>query len=580
MSERLPFSSASRPSGAGTSSIEASSAGPLAALRRAWSAPRSPQAVVIVLSLWLLLTTNWALWLRLPHLDGYDGSLGVLLLRLLPLGFGGIVALLSFTAWSRGMKPLWIGLLLVAASAQYFMVAYGTVMDSGMVHNILQTDLRESSDLLNPKLLLQLLLVAGLPTAWLLRLRIQRARSLLHAAARMLALLAVAVALVAAAVFVSYRDLAPVVRNNLWMRHMLNPVSPVLSTLNAAFKPLLQPKRPFTSITAGAALGASYAAERKPPLFVIVVGETARAANWGLNGYERDTTPELARRQVLNWRNVTSCGTSTRESVPCMFSHLGRTGFYQAKADYDNLVDVLHAAGLAVLWIDNQAGCKGVCDRIPNASTADRLGTPDGKALCTPDGECLDGMLLSGIDERIAALPAERRERGVVLVMHEMGSHGPAYYKRSTPETKVFQPECLTNALSSCTREQVVNVYDNSIRYNDLFLSKTIDWLAGQQSHYQTGMIYMSDHGESLGEMGIYLHGMPYAMAPDEQKHIPMVAWLGNLAERTGVSERCVRGQLDVPLSHDNLYHTVLGLLDVRSPTYDKPLDALAACRS
>ena len=146
-------------------------------------------------------------------------------------------------------------------------------------------------------------------------------------------------------------------------------------------------------------------------------------------------------------------------------------------------------------------------------STADRLNTPDGKALCSSDGECLDGILLSGIDERIAALPRERRERGVVLVMHEMGSHGPAYYKRSTPETKVFQPECLTNALSSCSREQVVNVYDNSIRYNDHFLSQTIDWLASQQSRYQTGMVYMSDHGESLGEMGIYLHGMPYAMA-------------------------------------------------------------------
>jgi lipid A ethanolaminephosphotransferase len=311
-----------------------------------------------------------------------------------------------------------------------------------------------------------------------------------------------------------------------------------------------------------------------------VVGETARAANWGLNGYARDTTPELARRKVLNWSNVTSCGTSTRESVPCMFSHLGREGFYKSKVDYDNLVDVLYNAGLAVLWIDNQAGCKGVCERIPNTSTADRLDTPDGKALCTPDGECLDGILLSGLDERIAALPRERRERGVVLVMHEMGSHGPAYSKRSTPETKAFQPECLTNALSSCTREQVVNVYDNSIRYNDHFLSQTIDWLASRQSQYQTGLIYMSDHGESLGEMGIYLHGMPYAMAPEEQKHIPMIAWLGNLGERTGVSERCVRGQLDAPLSHDNLYHTTLGLLDVASPTYQKPMDALAGCRS
>jgi lipid A ethanolaminephosphotransferase len=572
MSERLlahPSFAGSSGTASAPDSQPARPVGMLARLRMAWSAPRSPQAVVLVLSLWLLATSNWALWLRLPHLEGYEGGLASLVLRLLPLGLGGILLLLSLTAWPRGMKPLWIALPWIAGAAQYF-----------MTNNILQTDLRESSDLFNPQLLLQLLLVAGLPTAWLLRLRIRRPRTSLQTVLRTLALLAAAVLLLAASVFVSYRELAPVIRNNLWMRHMLNPVSPVLASLDAVLKPILRPKRPFASIAAGATLGATYAAERKPPLFVIVVGETARAANWGLNGYARDTTPELARRKVLNWSNVTSCGTSTRESVPCMFSHLGREGFYKSKVDYDNLVDVLYNAGLAVLWIDNQAGCKGVCERIPNTSTADRLDTPDGKALCTPDGECLDGILLSGLDERIAALPRERRERGVVLVMHEMGSHGPAYYKRSTPETKAFQPECLTNALSSCTREQVVNVYDNSIRYNDHFLSQTIDWLASRQSQYQTGLIYMSDHGESLGEMGIYLHGMPYAMAPEEQKHIPMIAWLGNLGERTGVSERCVRGQLDAPLSHDNLYHTTLGLLDVASPTYQKPMDALAGCRS
>ncbi|MDR0226856.1 MAG: phosphoethanolamine--lipid A transferase [Burkholderiaceae bacterium] len=581
MSER-PFAAPrlARPNSSDQPADRITPSGALALLRHGWSAPRSAQSVVLLLSLWLLATTNWALWLRLPHLEGYDGSLTALTLRLLPLGLGGILMLLSLTAWPRGMKPLWIALLVVAGCAQYFMIAYGTVMDSGMVGNIMQTDWRESSDLFNPKLLVQLLLVAGLPTVWLVQLPIIRPRRTMQTMLRTVALLAAALLLLAISVFASYRELAPVVRNNLWMRHMLNPVSPVLATLDAALKPILRPNRPFASIAAGATLGATYAAERKPPLFVIVVGETARAANWGLNGYGRDTTPELARRKVLNWSNVTSCGTSTRESVPCMFSHLGRAGFYKSKVDYDNLVDVLYNAGLAVLWLDNQAGCKGVCERIPNASTADRLDTAEGKALCSSDGECLDGIMLSGLDKRIAALPADRRERGVVLVMHEMGSHGPAYYKRSTPETKVFQPECLTNALSSCTREQVVNVYDNSIRYNDHFLSQTIDWLAGQQSHYQTAMLYMSDHGESLGEMGIYLHGMPYAMAPDEQKHIPMVAWLGNLGDRTRVSETCLRGQLDQPLSHDNLYHTTLGLLDVVSPTYQKSQDAFAACRS
>lgn len=542
-------------------------------------APRSPQAVVLLLSAWLTLTANWALWLRLPTLDGYTGSLPVLVLRALPLVFFAIALLLSFTAWPRWMKPVWLLLLLTAACSQYFMVEYGTMMDSGMINNVLQTDVRESADLFNPRLLLEVAIIVGVPALWLWRLPIRGGRTALASLLRTLGLFVLAAALLAASVFVSYRELAPVVRNNLWLRYMFNPVNPVLAVVDTALKPVLHKKRPFVSITGGAALGASYAAGSKPPLFVLVVGETARAANFSLNGYARDTNPELARRDVLSWRNAYSCGTSTRESVPCMFSHLGREGFYGAKADHDNLLDVLQAAGLAVLWIDNQAGCKGVCERVPSASTADRVNTPEGKALCTADGECLDGMLLSGLDERIAKLDPARRARGIVLVMHEMGSHGPAYYKRSTPETKVFKPECETNALSGCPREHVVNVYDNSIRYGDLFLAQTIDWLTQQQARYETGLLYMSDHGESLGENGLYLHGIPYAIAPDEQKHVPMIAWLGTLGARTHVGEACLRKELDKPVSHDNLYHTVLGLLDVVSPTYKPALDALQSCR-
>ena len=542
--------------------------------------PRSPQFVALCLALWLTLTANWALWLRLPTLDGYHGSLALLALRTLPLILGAILLITSLFAWPRWMKPFWIALLLISASAQYFMVSYGTIMDQGMIHNILQTDMRESSDLFNPKLLAELLLIAILPAIWLWKTPIRGTGRAWRNMLRTLLLLAGAVALVAASVGVSYKELAPVVRNNLWLRFMINPVNPVLSAAGVLLDPVLNQPRPFVSITGGAALGSTYATAQKPPLLVLVVGETARAKNFSLNGYERDTNPELAKQQVLSWRNAHSCGTSTRESVPCMFSNLGREGFYGAKVEHDNLLDVLQAAGLAVLWVDNQAGCKGVCKRVPFADTADSVNSPAGKALCAADGECLDGMLLSGLEERIARLDPARRAKGVVLVMHQMGSHGPAYYKRSTPDLKAFKPECETNALSSCAQQDVVNVYDNSIRYTDHFLSQTIDWLKSQQSQYETGMFYMSDHGESLGEMGIYLHGMPYAMAPEDQKHVPMIVWLGSLGARTRLDQSCLNKTLDQPVSHDNLYHTVLGLVDVTSPTYQAPMDALAACRS
>ena len=548
-------------------------------LRKALNTPRSPQFITLALAAWLTLTANWTLWLRLPQLDGYQGSTAVLVLRLLPLVFFSIAILLSLTAWPRGMKPVWLALLLVAASSQYFMLSYGTMMDKGMIHNILQTDAKESADLLNPKLIFEILAIVGLPALWLWKTPVRREASAWRSLARTLVLLLGCGALLAGSVLVSYRDLAPVVRNNLWLRYMFNPVNPVLAAASTALDPVLNPPKPFVSITPGTTAGASYAGADKPPLFVVIVGETARATNFSLNGYARDTNPELARRDVLSWRNVHSCGTSTRESVPCMFSHLGREEFFKAKADNDNLVDVLQAAGLAVLWVDNQAGCKGVCARIPNANTSDALNTADGKALCSSDGECLDGMLLSGLDERLARLDPQRRAKGIVLVMHEMGSHGPAYYKRSPPDAKAFKPECDTNALSSCSRESLVNVYDNSIRYGDRFLAQTIDWLKQQQSRYQVGMLYMSDHGESLGENGIYLHGIPYAIAPEEQKHVPMIAWLGDIAQRTRISGTCLKKGLDTPLSHDNLFHTVLGIMDIHNPAYKPALDAFQSCR-
>lgn len=541
--------------------------------------PRTPQFIALALAIWLTLTANWALWLRLPSLDGYQGSPLMLAMRVAPLVLGASLLLTSLFAWPRFTKPFWVALLLVAASSQYFMVSYGTVMDKGMIHNILQTDARESSDLFNIKLLAEVLIIAVLPAIWLWKTPLKRASSAWRNMLRTALLLLGGIALIAASLAVSYRDLAPVVRNNLWLRYMINPINPVLSAASVALDPLINKPRPFVSITGSAALGASYAAAQKPPLLVLVVGETARAKNFSLNGYERDTNPELARRDVLSWRSARSCGTSTRESVPCMFSNLGREGFYASKVEHDNLLDVLQAAGLAVLWVDNQAGCKGVCKRIPMADTADSVNTPAGKALCAQDGECLDALLLAGLDERIARLDPARRAKGLVLVMHQMGSHGPEYFKRSTPDLKAFKPECATNALSSCPQQNVVNVYDNSIRYTDHFLAQTIDWLKTQQSQFETGMFYMSDHGESLGELGVYLHGMPYAMAPDDQKHVPMIAWLGTLGARTGLNQSCLSKTLDQPLSHDNLFHTVMGLMDVTSPTYKQPLDAFASCR-
>lgn len=559
--------------------------GPLGPLRRILrqvderlSTPLSAQQVVLRLSVYLVLSANWPLWLQLARIGGAPSLYMRSAAALAVLIACGMVAVFAFLAWTRGMKLLWWLVVLVAALSQYYMLTYSVVMDPGMAANVLQTDAHEVADLLSLRMLLAVLAVLLLPTWWLLRVRIPAMRPL-RQAWRNLAMLALALGVAAGTVAATSRDLAPLMRNHPQLRYLMNPLASLYSTSVSAMRPVFARSHALVPVTQGAALGDSYAAAARPLLFVLVVGETARADHFGINGYGRDTTPELAKRGVMSWRDVRSCGTSTLASLPCMFSPLGKSGFESRSAEYENLLDVAQAAGLAVLWLDNQSGCKGVCDRVPHAAASEGLGEQARGGLCD-GGECRDEAMLHGLDARLAAMPAAQRERGVLLVLHQMGSHGPAYYKRSTGAAKRFMPECRTEVLADCAHGELVNAYDNSIAATDIFLGKTIDWLREKGARYDTGMLYLSDHGESLGEYGLFLHGMPYGMAPDVQKHVPMVAWLDDaLLRRERLSAACLRAGADARLTHDNLYHTMLGLLDVRSPSYRRPLDAFDGCR-
>jgi lipid A ethanolaminephosphotransferase len=387
--------------------------------------------------------------------------------------------------------------------------------------------------------------------------------------------------LVVAVTLLSYQQLASLMRNHKALRYMVNPLNTVYAGTRLAVDQLPRQARALQPTGLDAQLGASYAAQARPPLLVLVVGETARAQNIGLNGYARDTTPGLARWQqrgdLVNFPDVRSCGTNTQVSVPCLFSPLTRAQGGDQTAQQENLLDVLQRAGLAVLWIDNQSGCKGVCARVPNASTT-ALDVP---AHCTA-GECLDMVLLHGLDERIAALDPARRARGVVIVLHQMGSHGPAYSRRSPAALKRFLPECTSITLADCTPDQLVNAYDNSIAYTDHFLDQTLHWLQAQarSGAFDTGLLYVSDHGESLGEKGLYLHGVPYAFAPEQQTRVPMVTWLSSgWQQRASLSMDCLRQRAATPHSHDHLFHSVLGLMDVRTTEHQPALDIYAPCR-
>jgi lipid A ethanolaminephosphotransferase len=445
------------------------------------------------------------------------------------------------------------------------------------VINVFQTDAREARDQLSWQLLVTVLLMAVLPIVVLWRQHVVYG-SFKQQLLSNLGVAAGGFVVTIAFTFWVFQDFASLMRNHTQLRYQINPLNSVYAMLDLTLIPSELRGGPLHALGEDAHIDtrASKGADvQHPPLLVLILGETARSQNFSLNGYPRLTNPLLAQENVVSFSQVTSCSTRTADSLPCMFSHLGREGFAQRQYESENLLDVLQRAGYAVLWIDNQSGCKGQCERVANVNTA--LLKVAGEC---EDGECRDTVMLTRIDEELAKLPAKQRARGTVVVMHQMGSHGPAYYKRTPAAFKKFQPECQENSLSHCERQQVVNAYDNTIVFTDYFLSRLIGWLKAQEKNSTPAMLYVSDHGESLGENNLYLHGLPYALAPDVQKHVAMISWMSPSFERwSDVSTTCLRQQRDRALSHDHLFHSVLGVMAVQTRVYQAQNDLFVTCK-
>ena len=537
-----------------------------------------PATAIILAALWIASIANLALWRALAGLPELANGRGLAF----GIGFGVMiaaahVALLSLLAWRWTLKPALALFLLAAAGGAYFMLSYGVVIDRTMMVNVLLTDTREARELLSWRMLGALLLLGALPLALLWRTPLRWATPLRQTGQNAILLIA-SCAVLAGAGGLFFQDFSATMRNHTQLRYLVNPLNSFDALAIMGRKPIQRSGVAVAPLGEDAHLPA-LAAGARPPLLIMVLGETARADHIGLNGYARDTTPRLAQERVVSLRNVWSCGTNTAASVPCMFSNLGREAFENRQTNTEGLVDVLQRAGMAVLWLDNQpGGCKGVCDRVPKVDYKQLQA--NGADLCADD-ECFDEVMLRGLDERIAQLPAERRARGVVVFMHQMGSHGPAYYRRTPTGFKQFMAECTTNALQQCPREQVVNAYDNTLLYTDHFLASTIGWLKQHEGAWAPAMVYLSDHGESLGENNLYLHGLPYRFAPDVQKHVPWISWFSPQFERqSGVATACLKAKADERLSHDDYFHSALGLLNVQTRVYEAARDIGASCRA
>ncbi len=462
-------------------------------------------------------------------------------------------------------------LILISAAISYNSLFFNIYFDVDMLNNVLQTNFAESSRTLTPSFLLWILFLGVIPTILYLLVKIEYKPWWKELLTHFGSIMASLIVILGVAKFY-YQDYASFFQNNKSLPHLITPSNFVASGIKK-IRHYYRDNLPYQQI-------GLEAKQDKPDDYrhvtILVVGETTRAQNWGLNGYARQTTPKLAARgnEIINFTDVNSCGTATAISVPCMFSALTQAEFNGDKAlKQDNLLDILQRTGIDILWLNNNSDCKGVCERVPTKNIIE-LNLPE---YCR-DGECLDNILLPEIDNALN----ETNNKDIVIVVHTTGSHGPTYYERYTDKEKIFTPTCDTNEIARCTNEELINTYDNGIIYLDQFLDNIISKLEKHEK-WESALFYVSDHGESLGENGLYLHGAPYSIAPEYQTKVPMIMWFSKeWIKNEPFDLNCVRENAKTkPYSHDNYFHSVIGMMDMdlSLSTYRKELDILNQCR-
>ncbi|KQQ92060.1 hypothetical protein ASF77_08180 [Massilia sp. Leaf139] len=530
---------------------------------------------MLVFSVALLLT----IFANLNFWSDFIRAIGGLSLTRVPLlaGSFAIVLLLFYASlipfsFRFVAKPVLIALILTASASAWFINEYGVVIDKAIIQSIFETDLHEATELLNWRLVAFIALTGGLPSLYVARAAVSfpaGARGMLQRAGIVAAALAGATLLTV----LLFKTLAPTVREHRELRYLLTPTNAV-QALNGYLRNRWRTSIPLQPIGYDAVRGNRWAGQERRTVTVIVVGETARAANFSLNGYARDTNPRLVREDgLINFTQVRSCGTATAVSVPCVFSAMGREQYDDSVAAHqEGLLDVLKHAGFRVHWRDNNSGCKGVCDRVEFDDVSNSSAS---KGHCSGD-ECYDLELLDGLPELIRA-----STKDLVIVLHQKGSHGPAYSRRYPAGFGQFGPVCESSEFESCSRGSITAAYDNTILYTDTFLAETIDLLrkTALEANVDTSMLYFSDHGESLGERNMYLHGAPYMLAPEEQSHVPMMLWMSEgFSQRFHIDRTCLQARRDQALSHDNVFHSVLGMLNVETAVLNPKLDLFNAC--
>ncbi|WFR99325.1 phosphoethanolamine transferase [Rhizobium tumorigenes] len=523
-------------------------------------------ALCFLTTLYLLVVTNWTFWQKAHgYLTGNALAFTAFVIGISAL-FMAVVTLFSAKYVT---KPILIFFVLVSSACSWFNDQFGVVIDKDMIRNAAVSTGAEAGHLITFRFAVHLLLTALLPSLLIIWVRI-RHRTILPKLAQNTAIILGCLAIFAGAGISYYKVFAGVGRAHRDILATLNPFMPINNAVSYVVS-AQQDAHVVAEPLGKDAHRVNIDPSGKPRVTIIVAGETARASDFSLGGYNRDTNPEMKKQDVVYFPNTTSCGTATATSIPCMYSIYPRADYTHRKGlQTQNLLDVLSHAKVDVSWLDNDTGSYNVTDRV----AYEYLPNSKDPRFCK-DGECLDAILLDKVDAWLDHVRGDS-----VLVLHQLGSHGPAYFQRYPEEFRRFTPDCRANDFGACTPVEITNAYDNTILYTDHVVSVVIDKIKQRAAKLDGAVVYVSDHGESLGENGIYLHGTPYFIAPTQQTHVPFLAWVSDdLSKSAGFDMKCLGQHAEGQYSHDNFFHSILGLMDVSTTVYNAKMDVFAQCR-
>ena len=481
------------------------------------------------------------------------------------------IAFLPFSS-RYSIKPALIFIVVTSAMFNYGAFHYGVIFDDNMFRNFAETDTTESAAYLSFSLLATLLLTGVLPAYLIAKTDITKNSFKKEALMRM-ASVGISVFLVGFVAFFYFQDYVSIGRNNTVLRKSVIPLYPYKMAYKFIRKDYFQKPVVFRQLALDATHTPPETARKK--LVVLILGETQRSMNYSLYGYTRKTNTFTENLGLTVFQDVTSYGTATAQSVPYIFSMTPENYDADDEKNQDNIIDVANRTGIALRWLDNNGGCKGVCDRVDFEDM--RKVYADRAEFCRGNDGCYDSLFIEDLQKQIDTLP----DQDALIVMHIMGSHGPSYWQRYPETHRKFTPDCPKNDIQHCTTEELVNTYDNTIYYADDVMAQTIALLQKTSDSRDTSMLFLSDHGESLGEKGLYLHGMPRALAPIEQRSVPMMLWLSDgFAAQQNINRDCLlKTAAPMPIDNANLSDSLMGLLDIKSSLYTKEADYIAPCR-